>query len=301
MDNYLEAEGISNYKKNFELKEISLNVGKGEVILIGGSNGSGKTTLLETLCLIDKPSDGLLKYFGKHVFNDGKKTKFLRKSRKEIGAKFQSVELFQNLTLEEILKLYSENYGASTSKIESLVEECEPIHDYLRKKISQLSAGKIQLTKFLMSIAHDPKLVFLDEPETNLDVSTRKWVLKKILELKREGTSFLITLNKFWEVVKISDELLILEEGSMKNKIENFDSIRDGTRIRLSNSGIEFKEFLKKDWVLKVKKESNDSIRLLTSLKKSDAFQQIDQRYKIEDIRDIRLKDFYGEGSPDEK
>lgn len=286
MQKYLEVEGLGSTIDGFNLKNISFDIYGGEIVLLGGSNSSGKTSLLETLCFVRKPEKGKINFFEKQVFDNDLKKKELRKIKPYLGVQFQGDSLFKNLTVMETFELFSKNYGLND--IPEIVFQCPFIEDVLKKKISNLSEGKTQLVKFILSIIHDPKMVFLDEPISTLDSETQSWVYQKISDMRSGGTSFLITLNDLWRIGAISNRLITLADGKICNLIDNFSEYYKGCLVKVSRE-IDIDEIKNEAWVLEV----------VTQGGYYDVYSKLPMRSIIErsdipyfEIRNVMLKDF---------
>ncbi len=287
---HLEAKSLENVKDGFHLEDISLDIGEGEIVLIGGKNASGKTTLLETLSFVSPPNRGMLKYFDEIVFEDGKRNKTLRSARELIGAQFQEEKLYDNLTVKETFELFSKNYR--NDNFQEVVSNCPPIKGLLKKKVGALSEGKSQLVQFLLSIIHDPELVMLDEPVSNLDEKTQSWVFEKIKELKSDGTSFLIALNEIWKIADISDKLIILQDGKIFKTVNDFFKFKKGCFFRV-DSNVDYGSIKDEEWILKITREEQ-YIQGFSSLEKESLVERMD--VPLVEIREVKLNDFYPDG-----
>ncbi len=290
MRTYLEVKRLGNTIDGFTLENISFELSEGEIVLLGGSNSSGKTSLLETLCFVRKPREGQINFFEKEVFDDNIKNKNLREIKQHIGVQFQGDSLFNNLTTFETFELFSKNYGLDD--IPEVVFQCPFLKDVLKKKISNLSEGKIQLVKFLLSIIHDPKIVFLDEPASTLDGETRSWVYRKIKEMRSRGTSFLITLNEMWKIANISNRLITLTNGEIYEVVENFFEYYNGclVKIPIENNIDEIRD---EAWVLKIVKK-NGYYDVYSKLSMKSVIERSDIPYF--EIRKVKLNDFSSRG-----
>jgi len=286
MQKYLEVEKLGNTIDGFTLDDISLEICEGEIVLLGGRNSSGKTTLLETLCFVRKPQEGKINFFEKRVFHDELEKKKLREMKPHLGVQFQGDSLFKNLTVMETFELFSKNYGLNG--IPDNVFQCPFLEDFLEKKISNLSEGKTQLVKFMLSVIHEPKIVFLDEPVSNLDGETRSWVYQKIKDMRSKGTSFLITLNELWRIADTSNRLITLSDGQIYDVIEDFSKYYKGCLIKISDeSNIE--RIRDEGWVLEIVEQDGYH----------DVYSELPMKSIIEkteipyfEIRDVKLSDF---------
>ncbi|MEF8832477.1 MAG: ABC transporter ATP-binding protein [Candidatus Thermoplasmatota archaeon] len=286
MKTYLEVEGLGNTIDGFTLKDISFEVCEGEIVLLGGGNGAGKTSLLETLCFVEKPTEGRINFFDKQVFDGSLKKKDLRDIKTHIGVQFQGDSLFKNLTVKETFKLFFENY--EFDDLSEVIFGCPFLEDVLEKRISKLSKGKSQLVKFILSIINDPKMVFLDEPVSTLDGDSRRWVYEKIKEMRSEGTSFLITLNDMWTIGDISNRLITLVDGGIYDVVDDFFDYYKGSLVKIPIEE-DIDEIRDKAWVLKIVQEdeyykvySELSIKSIIGNKEIPYFE----------VRNVKLRDF---------
>ncbi|MBS3781566.1 MAG: ATP-binding cassette domain-containing protein [Candidatus Thermoplasmatota archaeon] len=286
MQTYLKVERLGNTIDGFTLENISLEICKGEIVLLGGSNGSGKTSILETICFARKPTEGKIKFFGKQVFDDDLKKKDLRDIKQYLGVQFQGDTLFNNLTVIETFELFSENYGLDgTSEV---VFQCPFLEDVLEKRISDLSEGKTQLVKFLLSIIHEPKIVFLDEPVSTLDGDTRSWVYEKIKEMRSRGTSFLITLNDMWKIGKISNRLITLTQGKIYDVTDDFSEYYKGCLVKIPIEK-DIEEIREGSWILKIVQQDR-YYEVYSKLPMKSIIEKSEISYF--ELRNVKLKDF---------
>lgn len=286
METYLEVEGLGNTIDGFTLKDISFEVCEGEIVLLGGVNGAGKTSLLETLCFVEKPTEGRINFFDKQVFDDSLKKKGLRDIKPHIGVQFQGDSLFKNLTVKETFKLFFENHDFDD--ISEVIFECPFLEDVLEKRISKLSKGKSQLVKFILSIINDPKIVFLDEPVATLDGDSRRWVYEKIKEMRSEGTSFLITLNDMWKIGDISNRLITLADGSIYDVVDGFYDYYKGSVVKIPIEK-DIDEIRDKAWVLKIAQEDG-YYKVYSGLSIKSIIEN--QEIPYFEVRNVKLRDF---------
>ncbi len=288
MNKYLEVEGLYNDINGFALEDISFIINEGEIVLLGGINSSGKTSLLETLSLVRKPIDGKIALFENEVFDGGLKKKSMKKVKSLIGVQFQGDDLFNNLTVKETFELFSKGYGSID--IFKFMEGCPYLKGALDKRIFELSEGKKQLVRFMLSIIHDPKMVFLDEPVSNLDLDTRAWVYRKIKKMRSTGTSFLITLNDMWRIGDISNRLMVLSDGRLHQVVDDFSDYHKGCIVKIP---IESFDSLKDEaWVLRTERKE-DHYDVYSKLSMSAMRDRAGFPYL--EIRKAGLKDFLPE------
>jgi len=286
MRTYLEVERLGNNIDGFKLEDISFEICQGEVVLLGGGNSSGKTSLLETLCFARRPDEGKINFFDKQVFDDDLNKKELHDIKPYLGVQFQGDSLFNNLTVIETFELFSKNFGMDD--ISEVVFQCPFLEEVLEKRISNLSEGKTQLVKFILSIIHDPRIVFLDEPVSTLDGETRSWVYGKIREMRSEGTSFLITLNDMWKIGEISNRLITLADGRIYEVVDNFSEYYKGCLVKIPiESSID--DIKDENWVLKVV-EKDGYYDVYSKLPMKTIIERSDVPYF--ELRNVELRDF---------
>ncbi len=207
------------------INNISLNLKKGEFLAITGRSGSGKSTLLYQLGLLDRPSSGEIIIDGVDVLamSEEDRTHF---RLSELGYVFQDYAVLPALTAVEnvILPLLMLGYAqkvAEQKAIEALARV--GLGNKINNYPSQLSGGQQQRVAIARAIAHEPKILFADEPTANLDSETSDVVLGVFLDLHKDGqTIVMVTHEKDYalltdRIIELSDGKIILDE-KVKNK-----------------------------------------------------------------------------------
>jgi len=197
------------------LKEVNLEVKKGEFTVISGPSGSGKTTLLNIIGGIDRPTSGEIIVF-KHNLND-KNEDFLAKFRcHKIGFVFQSYNLISTLTVAENIAFPMEwarkTEGYTKKRVEELLTLTGLQHraDHFP---SQLSGGEQQRVAFARALANNPPLLLADEPTGNLDKKTSQKIVEIFRNLKGEKTIIVATHDE--QIFQLADQKLYLEDGKL--------------------------------------------------------------------------------------
>jgi ABC-type multidrug transport system ATPase subunit len=205
----MNAIEIENLWKKFDgkvaLKEITLNVRRGEKIAILGPNGAGKTTLLKVLAGQLKPSKGDARVLG---FQPWKKVEVRRK----IGFVSHSSLLYKDLTALENLRFYSELYD-SDFKAEELLK-IVGIYEQRNLRLSAFSKGMEQRLAIARAILADPEILLLDELTSGLDLEGRRLILGYIKENFADKT-ILMAGHDFEELEEICEEGILLN-GEIK-------------------------------------------------------------------------------------
>lgn len=211
---------IKNLKKSYEgnliLNDLSMNVEKGEVIVIVGPSGCGKSTLLRTI-------NGLEEIEGGEIYLDGEKISNRKKDmylvRQKIGMVFQSYDLFPNLTvLGNILlgpmKAQKRTKAEATKEALSLLDRV----GLLDKKDSyprQLSGGQKQRVAIVRALCMHPEIMLFDEVTAALDPEMVREVLDVMIDLAKEGKTMLIVTHQMQFARAIADRVVFIDGGKI--------------------------------------------------------------------------------------
>jgi putative ABC transport system ATP-binding protein len=204
------------------LDNVTLSIPKGEFIAITGRSGSGKSTLLYQLGLLDVPTGGTVHMDGVEVtaLSDEERTKY---RLKELGYVFQDYAILPSLTtLENVaIPLLMMNFSKTAANKKAMdALKRVGLEDKWRNLPSQLSGGQQQRVAIARAIAHEPKILFADEPTANLDTETSDMVLAVFLDLHKEGqTIVMVTHEK--EYAALGGRIIVLSDGKIIDDISN--------------------------------------------------------------------------------
>jgi osmoprotectant transport system ATP-binding protein len=194
--------------------EVSLIVEQGEVVVLVGTSGSGKTTLLKMVNRLLSPTSGIVRVAGSDVRQHD-----LQALRRSIGYVFQRFGLLPHLTVGENialpLKIARKPADSRIERVHELLEFMSlPTSLYLNRFPDQLSGGQQQRVQVARALAHDPKILLLDEPFGALDVITRSELHGEMLRLKRalKKTMLLVT-HDITEAFLLGDRIAIMHQG----------------------------------------------------------------------------------------
>ncbi len=194
----LEVEGLSkSFGERAALREVSFDVGSGELLAVLGPNGAGKTTLLSILAGIAKPDSGRIGH-----------------SNGEVGWVPQQAGLYHRLTVEENLRLFARMEGVEDveATIERMLDQTgleERRHD----QVSSLSGGNQQRINIAIGLLGDPSVLLLDEPSTGLDPSQRIRLWEFVAGLSSGGTAVIYSTHQIEEASHYGDRLVVLADG----------------------------------------------------------------------------------------
>jgi len=180
---------------------ISFNVKQGEIFGLLGPNGAGKTTTLESLEGIRTPDGGVLR-----VANVDP-TREPRKLRNVIGVQLQSAGLPESITADEAMKFFCAYHNAAPRF--DLLERLG-LAEKRKAQFYELSTGQQRRLSLALAIAHNPQVLFLDEPTAGLDVATRVELHDLMRELQASGTTIILATHDMAEAEEMSDRVAIL-------------------------------------------------------------------------------------------
>ena len=207
------------YGRNKIFQNLNLVINHGEVCALIGINGSGKTTLLKILSTLTKPDSGLISVSGYTLSKHGGNI------RKLIGLVTHNHLLYNQLTAHENLEFSGKLYGVSN--IDKKINELSSLlklDAILDKRIAYLSHGLQKRVSIARALIHDPLLLLLDEPESNLDHFSKTVLFDLIKKFKESGKTIVIATHNIENVVNVADRVLLLS----KNKI-SLDETIDGS------------------------------------------------------------------------
>ena len=216
----IEIKNISKWYGSFQvLKDCSVNVEKGEVVVVCGPSGSGKSTLIKTVNALEPFQKGEIIVDGISV---GDPKTDLPKLRSRVGMVFQHFELFPHLSIRENLvlaqmKVLGRGREEATERGLKLLDRVGLLK-HADKFPGQLSGGQQQRVAIARALAMDPICMLFDEPTSALDPEMINEVLDVMVELAHEGMTMMVVTHEMGFAKKVADRVIFMDAGEI---IEN--------------------------------------------------------------------------------
>ncbi len=212
MSAILEIKNVSKvYQGGFQaLKDINLEIKKGEIFALLGPNGAGKTTLINSICGLVNPTTGTIKVDGFDHQKD------FRKARNLIGL------VPQELTTDAFEKVHDTvsfsrglfGYKKNKAYIDEILDKLS-LGDKKNNKLFTLSGGMKRRVMIAKALSHEPQILFLDEPTAGVDVQLRESMWEQVSELKNMGVTIILTTHYIEEAETMADRIGIINKGSL--------------------------------------------------------------------------------------
>lgn len=213
MRNILEINELSKtYENGFSaLSNTSLNVKEGEILALLGPNGAGKTTLISTVCGISVPTSGQIKVGGFDIQSQ------YREARKLIGLVPQEITLEPFEKVINTIRFSRGLFGKpkDDAYVEKVLRSLS-LWDKKDSRIMQLSGGMKRRVLIAKALAHEPRLLFLDEPTAGVDVELRQSMWAVVEELCKDGVTIILTTHYIEEAEAIADHIAVIAKGSIR-------------------------------------------------------------------------------------
>lgn len=205
------SELNKTYSGGFEaLKNINLEINKGEIIALLGPNGAGKTTLISTICGIIRPSTGTVEVAGFDIIRD------YRQTRSIIGLVPQELTTDSFESVFNTVAFSRGLFGKAPdpAHIEKVLKSLS-LWDKKDNMIMTLSGGMKRRVLIAKALSHEPSVLFLDEPTAGVDVELRKDMWNIVRELKKAGVTIILTTHYIEEAEEIADRIGVINKGEL--------------------------------------------------------------------------------------
>ena len=200
------------YKDKTVVKDLDLNVNKGEMYALLGVNGAGKSTTIKMLSCLIKPTCGDATLLGNSIISDSTKVKQI------ISVSPQETSVAPNLTVKENMEFIAGIFGFSRAqakaKTQQIIDQFD-MKEIENSRAKTLSGGWQRRLSIAMALISEPSIIFLDEPTLGLDVLARRDLWKQIEKLKGKIT-IILTTHYLEEAESLSDRIGIMANGVLK-------------------------------------------------------------------------------------
>ncbi|MGB4788097.1 MAG: ABC transporter ATP-binding protein [Lentibacter algarum] len=206
---------INDLQKTYDggfqaLKGVSLEIGEGEILALLGPNGAGKTTLISVLCGLVSPTGGQARIGGYDIVSD------YRKARQLVGLVPQEISLEPFTKVIDAVRFSRGLFGLERddAKIENILKQLS-LWDKRNNRTMQLSGGMKRRVLIAKALAHEPRVLFLDEPSAGVDVELRRDMWELVAKLKSDGVTIILTTHYIEEAETIADRIGVINKGAL--------------------------------------------------------------------------------------
>ncbi|MBN8996788.1 MAG: ABC transporter ATP-binding protein [Rhizobiales bacterium] len=212
MQSIIQVENLSKvYKTGFQaLKSVSLDIRKGEIFALLGPNGAGKTTLISIICGIVNPTSGRVTADGHDILRD------YRQARAKIGLVPQELttDAFESVWNTVTFSRGLFGKAANPAFIEKILKDLS-LWDKKDSRIMRLSGGMKRRVMIAKALAHEPSILFLDEPTAGVDVTLRRDMWNLVRELRANGATIILTTHYIEEAEEMADRVGVINKGEL--------------------------------------------------------------------------------------
>ncbi|WP_444929771.1 ABC transporter ATP-binding protein [Microbulbifer sp. SSSA002] len=212
MESIISIKGLGKtYADGFSaLKNIDLEIQRGELFALLGPNGAGKTTMISIICGIVNPSCGEVTVNGYNIQRD------YRKARNEIGLVPQEISTDAFETVWNAVKFSRGLFGKAPNPayLEKILKQLS-LWEKKDNRIVTLSGGMKRRLMIAKALSHEPNVLFLDEPTAGVDVELRQDMWKMVRELKESGVTVILTTHYIEEAEEMADRVGVINRGQL--------------------------------------------------------------------------------------
>jgi len=216
------------YGKSRGIVDVDMAVTEGEIFGFIGPNGAGKSTTIRTLLGLIYPTSGSATIFGKDVVKHGPEI------RENVGYLPSEVFYYDDMRAIDLLKYSASFYKKDAKAIEKRIHELAEMLDLdLKKKIDDLSYGNKKKVGIIQGLAHEPKLIILDEPTGGLDPLIQQQFFNLLRAENEKGATILFSSHILGEVQKLCDRVAIIKDGTII-KVEQIKTLLENSTKRFT-------------------------------------------------------------------
>jgi putative ABC transport system ATP-binding protein len=201
------------------LKNVTISIQKGEIVIMTGPSGSGKTTFLTIVGGLRQAFDGSVEVLGRQLINSSDQVKV--SIRQQTGYIFQQHNLLKSLTAQQNVSMTLEMFNTMTERerLERAAEMLKAVGlgDRLDHKPDQLSGGQRQRVSIARALVGQPKIVLADEPTASLDKQSGQEAVSILKRLAKESGASILLVTHDYRILDIADRVVELEDGVIRN------------------------------------------------------------------------------------
>jgi ABC-type multidrug transport system ATPase subunit len=187
---------------------VSLDLAPGRFYVLRGENGAGKSTLLRMIAGLNDPTEGSIYLYG--IPN--------KQALDHIGYMAHAPLLYDELSGMENLRFFGQLYGVNTDASLAKAMERVGLDPALDRRVGQYSQGMRQRLSLARAIFHDPRLLLLDEPFSNVDPDSALQIAKLLADMRTSGTTILLVTHQIGLLANLADEYLMLSHGQLVDR-----------------------------------------------------------------------------------
>lgn len=191
------------------LRDVTFDVGQGEIFGFIGPNGAGKTTTIRLMATLLEPMAGRIEIDGFDVAMNPKEV------RRLIGYMPDHAGVYERITVREYLEFFADAFRVESPEVVNAVMELTDLEKLQDKLVATMSKGMKQRLQLARVLLHDPKVLILDEPASDLDPRARIEIRDLLLELKELGKTIFLSSHILTELADVCTSVAILEKGSL--------------------------------------------------------------------------------------
>ncbi|WP_373898224.1 ABC transporter ATP-binding protein [Haloimpatiens sp. FM7315] len=264
------------FKDNVAVDGINLSVEEGEIYGFLGPNGAGKSTTINILTGILSMDEGEIKIFQKDIIKNSDYVK------RNIGIVPQDISIYEDLTAYENVNFFAGLYGLRGEILKNKVKEALEfvgLTEYQKSFAKNFSGGMKRRLNIACAIAHNPKIIIMDEPTVGIDPQSRNHILESVKKLNKKGCTIIYTSHYMEEVEQICTKVAIIDHGKIiaegdKEELKSLITDKNMVNIKISSvEDIKLEELKEIEGICNI--EIKDNVIRIESLKEINNLDKI--------------------------